>query len=60
MSEIHVQPRPLSVHNWIMIIAGSALYALSVNLFLSLCELVKVNLTVIELTLQFLILGIKF
>ena len=35
MSEIHVQPRPLSVHNWIMIIAGSALYALSVNLFLS-------------------------
>ena len=35
MSEIHVQPKPLTPRNWVMIVAGSALYAFSVNLFLS-------------------------
>ena len=35
MSEIHVQPKPLTPHNWVMIVAGSALYAFSVNLFLN-------------------------
>ena len=35
MSEIHVKPKPLTPRNWMMIVAGSALYALSVNLFLN-------------------------